>query len=314
MLFKISWLADSSRLNSLNAGNPKGMIMSGSELEDFKSRIDLRQYAAAHGWTRDDKQSWGGSDVMRHQPSDDKIIIKRDTDDHYLYVSTRSSKGGSIIDFVQNYRGMKAWGAIFQELRPWIGEVPVKVPSFSPLPKTEKNRLKVEAAYFRMQDTRNGHPYLERERLIPGAVLALDRFAGRIRIDSRSNAAFPHFDKDGLCGYELKNKNFTGFSSGGTKGLWLSNQLRDDNSMVFCEATIDALSYAVLHPDARTRYASVGGNTNPQQPELIRAACAAMPLGGEIVAAMDADAEGRKLAEIVRKAVELSAGSAFSHR
>jgi len=42
------------------------------------------------------------------------------------------------------------------------------------------------------------------------------------------------------------------------------------------------------------------------QPELIRAAVARMPANSRIVAAMDADADGAKLAEIVREAVQLS--------
>lgn len=62
-------------------------------------------------------------------------------------------------------------------------------------------------------------------------------------------------------------------------------------------------------PNDRARYASIGGKLNPQQPELIRAAVARMPSSSEIVAAMDADSEGTKLAEIVRRAVELSGRS-----
>jgi hypothetical protein len=104
----------------------------------------------------------------------------------------------------------------------------------------------------------------------------------------------------------LKNVGFTGFASGGTKALWLSHDLPTDNRLVICESAIDALSHAVLFPENRARYASIGGKPNPQQPELIRAAVARMPAGSEIVAAMDADADGRKLAEIVRRAVELS--------
>ena len=154
-----------------------------------------------------------------------------------------------------------------------------------------------------------GHPYSEQERALPASLLKLDRFAGRIRIDARGNAVFPRFDGDGLSGYELKNVNFTGFASGGTKGLWLSRELPDDNQIVFCESAIDALSHTVLFPIDRVRYASIGGKLNPQQPELIRVAIARMPASSEVVAAMDADNEGAKLAEIVRRAVELSGRS-----
>jgi len=280
-----------------------------SELEDFKTRIDLRSYAAAEGYQEDLRHNPRRietiSTCMRHPATDDKIFVGLHKS-HYVYWSVRdSTDNGTIIDFVKRRKRMSL-GAIRKELRPWIGQPPVPVPSFPPLRKTEKNRMNVEAAFARMQDAVNGHPYLERERALPGALLALDRFAGRIRIDARDNAVFPHFDHDGLSGYELKNTDFTGFASGGTKALWLSHELPSDNRLVLCESAIDALSHAVLFPDNHARYASIGGKLNPQQPELIRAAVARMPVSSEIVAAMDADIAGRELAEIVRRAVELS--------
>jgi hypothetical protein len=118
----------------------------------------------------------------------------------------------------------------------------------------------------------------------------------------------PHFDQDGLCGYELKNKGFTGLASGGIKGLWLSVERPDDEKLVVSESAIDALSHAALFPDDRARYASIGGKLNPTQPELIRAAIARMPSGSrsEVVSAMDSDEEGGKLTEIVRQALALS--------
>jgi Toprim-like/Protein of unknown function (DUF3991) len=277
-----------------------------SELESFKTQIDLRSYASGQGYQLDAKSSWRGTSVMRHPSTHDKVIIKRDMDGHYVYFSVRDDRdNGSIIDFVQN-RQRLSLGTVRKELRPWIGQAPTPVPQFPVLPKTEKDRMQVEAAYAHTQDAVDGHPYLERERFIPAAVLRLDRFSGRIRIDQRSNAVFPHFDQDGLSGYELKNIGFTGFASGGTKALFLSHEFPTDTKLVFCESAIDALSHAVLFPDDRTRYASIGGKPNPQQPELIRAAAARMPVDGEVIAAMDADADGRKLAEVVREAVELS--------
>jgi len=283
-----------------------------SELESFKTNIDLRSYAAGQGFQLDRKESWRGTSVMRHPVSHDKVIIKRGMDGHYVYFSVRDDRdNGSIIDFVQFRQGLSL-GAVRKELRPWIGQPPVPVPVFPALHKTARDQVKVEAAYVQMQDAATGHPYLERERALPGALLALDRFAGRIRLEpcdkaAFPNAIFPHFDQKGLCGYEVKNtRGFTGFASGGTKGLWLSHELPDDQRLVFCESAIDALSHAVLFPDNRARYASIGGKPNPQQPELVRAAAARMPVDSEIVAAMDNDADGVKLADVVRKAVGLT--------
>lgn len=275
------------------------------ELESFK-RIDLRAYAASQGYELDRRESWSGSAVMRHSATADKIIIKRDASDgHYVFFSVRDdSDRGSIIDFIQKRRGLSL-GNIRKELRPLVGRSAQALPPYPALPVTSKDRLRVEVEFTNMDDAPR-HRYLESERSIPAELLMLDRFAGRIRIDARGNAVFPHFDQNGLCGFEKKNKGFTGFSSGGTKGLWLSHMQPDDERLVFFESAIDALSHAVLFPDPRTRYASVGGKLSPGQAELIRAAVAGMLSNAEIVAAMDADQAGRNLAEIVRRAVELS--------
>jgi Protein of unknown function (DUF3991)/Toprim-like len=274
-----------------------------SELESFKSNIDLRCYAREHGYRLDRKESWRGSAVMRHA-NGDKIMIKRDADGHYVYFSVRDDRdNGTIIDFVRNRQGLSL-GAVRKELRQWLGR-PVAPPSYPALTTTGKDRLRIERTYARTREALR-HLYLENERGLSAELLACERFAGRIRIDARGNAVFPHFDAVGLCGYEMKNHGFTGFATGGTKGLWTSHEHDRDDRLVFCESAIDALSHATLFANDRARYASIGGQVNPSQPELIQAAVARMRAGSEIVAAMDADAAGRKLSEVVRRAVELS--------
>jgi hypothetical protein len=273
------------------------------ELESFKTSIDLRAYAAGQGYVLDRKDSWRGSAVMRDAQGD-KIVIKRDADSHYVYFSVRDDGDhGTIIDFAQN-RLKLSLGAIRKELRPWLGRNAEPLP-YAPLVPTTKDRMRVERVFARMQDA-VAHPYLESERMIPANILQSDRFSGRIRIDARGNAVFPHFDQQGLCGFEIKNHKFTGFSTGGTKGLWLSQQTDNDTHLVFCESAIDALSYAALFAENGARYASIGGKLNPQQCELIRAAATGMPRDARIIAAMDADAGGVELADNIRKAVQLT--------
>jgi len=273
------------------------------ELESFKTAIDLRAYAASQGYVLDRKESWRGSAVMRHAGGD-KVIIKRDGDGHYVYFSVRDeSDHGTIIDFVQHRLGLN-FGALRKELRPWVGRQAETLP-YPPLLPTAKDRMGVETAYARMQDAPS-HPYLENARAIPAALLQSDRFAGRVRIDARGNAVFPHFDREGICGFEIKNRGFTGFATGGSKGLWLSQETPDDTRLVFCESAIDALSFAVLFPEGRTRYSSIAGQLSPQQRELIRVAAADMPMNVIIIAATDADAPGGKLADDIREAVGLT--------
>lgn len=280
-----------------------------SELEQFKTDIDLRGYAAEQGYQLDRKESWRGSAVMRHA-NGDKIIIKRGADGHYIYFSVhQSDDNGTIIDFVQK-RMRISLGAVRKELRPYLGAPSSQLPAFSPLQKTSKDQILVETEYAETRDALHGLPYLENERGLPASLLASKRFAGRVRIDKRGNAIFPHIDAEGIVtGFEKKNKGFTGFASGGTKGLWLSNLFPDDTSIILCESGIEGLSYALLFPDARARYGSIGGKLNPSQPEQILREIVRMPANSEIVAAMNADKDGRDLARVVRQAFESSGRS-----
>ena len=267
------------------------------ELEAFKVEIDLRAYAAECGYAFDRKESWRGSSVMRH-PNGDKVIVKRDHDQHYVYFSVRDERdSGSIIDFLQK-RGGGSLGAVRRVLRPWIGKAVSDVPLFPALVPTTKDRMEVERQFRVMEDAPH-HSYLERKRGVPESVLASPRFLGRIKMDLRGNAVFPHFDESGLCGYEIKNEGYTGFSKGGEKGLWFSRTDEGDKRLVLCESAIDGLSYAALFPDGSTRYASIGGQMNPKQPGLIKAAVSKLSQGAEVVAAMDADDNGRQLAKQV---------------
>lgn len=273
-----------------------------SELEAFKTAIDLRAYASSLGYSLDRRESWRGSSVLRHS-SGDKVIVKRDQDQHYVYFSVRDdSDNGSIIDFAMRRKSLNL-GQVRKELRPWIGKDAASLPAFPALPITAKDRFEVDSAFRRMMDATR-HAYLEDERGLPVALLEANRFAGRIKIDGFGNAVFPHFDLEGLCGFEIKNRGFTGFARGGEKGLWLSHREAGDNRLVLAESAIDALSHAALFPAPDTRYASIGGEMNPRQPKLLVAALERLPQASEVVAAMDADETGQKLSGAILEAVE----------
>jgi hypothetical protein len=279
------------------------------ELEQFK-RIDLREYAASQGYELDKKESWSGSAVMRRRLDDDKIVIKLGPDGHYVYFSVRDERdNGSIIDFEAWRSGTRGGrlhlGLIRKKLRLYSGRPALAIPQFKKMEVTGKDREAVEKAYHRMRIAVR-HPYLEDVRGIPAAILASQRFAGRIRIDVYSNAVFPHYDAGGLAGYEMKNRNFTGFAKGGEKGLWTSHSHEKDHRLVFAESAIDALSYATLFPVKGTRYASIGGKLNPQQPALIHSEIAKLQNEAEVIAAMDNDEDGRKLAAAIEAAVAQS--------
>lgn len=285
-------------------GNREGKGVLGNsdiELEAFKREIDLRQFAASLGYEIDRRESWRGSTVLRR--GGDKIVVKRHGNGHYVFFSVRDDHDhGTIIDFVQRRQNLSL-GAVRQILRPWIGR-PAIPPRFPALEPTDPNRMRVECAYRRMSVVPR-YPYLEQDRYVPAAVLWSARFVGRIRLDCRGNTVFPHFDAAGLCGYEIKNRGFTGFAAGGEKGLWLSHPRGHDRRLILAESAIDALSHATLFPDAedRTRYASLGGKPSRPQVGLLQATVAKLPGAAEIVAAFDADPAGRRLVEEIREVV-----------
>jgi hypothetical protein len=127
-------------------------------------------------------------------------------------------------------------------------------------------------------------------------MLKDSRFCHVIRTDDRNNVVFPHFDSNGLSGYELKNNGFTGFSRGGSKMLWYSSNIDQSLRLVICESAIDCLSHAQATEDAESAYASIGGAMSPEQRLLLQKAIQSVQeRGGEVVSAVDRDKAGEDL-------------------
>lgn len=280
------------------------------ELERFKSQINLAEYAEAQGYEIDRRESSRASTVMRR--GDDKIIVATAEDGHGIYFSVRDDRdSGSIVDFVQKRQGLNI-GLVRKELRPWIGDQaqqrqrraierkPEADRPRKPEPSSA-DRRQVLAVWMKMQPSNGRHPYLERERKLKAETLADPRFIGMVRTDARGNAAFPHYDRAGLAGFELKNQEFTGFSKNGQKAVWHSANLTNATRVVLVESAIDAMSHAQLTKDKEAAYISTGGSMSDHQRELVRSVLAkAADRGAEIVIATDADEPGRKLAAEVQ--------------
>ncbi len=268
------------------------------ELEKFKTDVILPELAAARGYALDRRASSRNSVVMRH-PDGDKIIIARyEGTTHWVYFSVRDDRdNGTVVDFLQN-RGVGSLGMVRKTLRDWLGtsrpvsQLPLFVQELQPV---SRDRATVIAEWEKAAPCA-ALPYLT-GRGLGSDVLGLPQFAGCVRVDRRNNALFPHYDKEGLCGFEVKNKGFTGFASGGVKGLWFSQTKTTDGRLVLVESAIDALSFHVLFGDQHTRYMSTGGELNPQQPLLIRGAMEKLHPSAEVVLAFDDDEGGDKITQ-----------------
>jgi hypothetical protein len=270
------------------------------ELERFKREINLVEYAQSQGYQIDNQKSSQNCIVLTENAGD-KLLIGIDAkDSHYFYYSVRDDRDtGSIIDFIQKRKNWNL-GEIRRELRPWlnINYEPINTSTNKtkkPIP-ISKNRAKIVSEFENFKPT-NRHPYLN-ARGISQQTSASPRFEGTIYSDERGNAIFPHRDREGVCGYEIRNRGFKGFSRGGSKGLWVSNSESNDLKLVVCESPLDCLSYHQLFPtQAKTRYFATGGTISEKQKDLLSKGFEKIhEKGGQIILAMDADEAGNKLA------------------
>lgn len=272
-----------------------------SELHRFKTAINLTEFAASQGYELDRKESSRHSATMRHPNGDKVIIARQEGGGDWIYFSVRNDRdNGSIIDFAQHREG-GSLGQVRKTLRAWLGDTRPRPPLphyVADLLPISRDRAGVLAAWERASPCA-GLPYLA-GRGITADLLALPRFAGRVRVDARQNALFPHYDHGGLCGYEIKNAGFTGFAPQGTKGLWYSVAHSTDGELVLVESAIDAYSYHALQGGQWSRYMSTGGTLNPEQPTLLRAAMERLAAGAVVMLAFDHDEGGEALAEQVR--------------
>ena len=278
------------------------------ELDAFKSQINLVEYMASFGYQVDAQQSSHHSVTMRGE-NDDKLVVTKDSNGHYVYFSVRDQHdSGTIIDFHQHRRNDNV-GEIRLALRPWLNNhagiqrPPVQsTPSLVTATTPDKNRQAILLNLAKMHVSTN-HPYLTHYRHISAKILSSRRFKNQIFIDNRHNAVFPHVDHEGVCGYEIKNRQFTGFSRHGIKAVWLSNAFETDQALVVTESAIDALSHYQLFRHEHTRYISLAGTWSADTDAILVSAVNHLP-GKTVRLAFDHDEAGEALMKRTRKILE----------
>ena len=274
--------------------------MHDSELHRFKTDIDLVQYATdRYGYQRDRRESSRACHVLRHAVTNDKIIVRKASDGHWTYFSVRDDRDqGTIVDFVQARARHGSLGHVREELRHWLGTSRPIVDYGVPFAPAEPVDRRPPAATFAAARNADNSPYLNTRGIRP-ETLRDPRFAGTWGLDRRKNTLFVHTTAAGeVTGFEIKNRGFTGFATGGTKSAWQSEARPTDSALVVTESAIDALSYFQLHPGERdrTRYLSTGGAPSTRQIELLDRVFAQLPAQSRVIAAVDSDDAGVKLA------------------
>lgn len=278
------------------------------ELRLFKTNINLSQYVASHGYKFDWMESYPNAAVMKN-PEGEKIFITRWEGNQWHYFNPGDwYDKGTIIDLVQRQEKIPL-GRVREILRPWLEDSPISVPSRSyvdnltPVSISRQNAIE---SFYRGVCIRDS-PLLEKKGLSP-STLSSERFMGMIWEDGKGNVLFPHYDEHGLSGYEIKGRDFTGFSEEGVEALWKSQKKFSDQRLVIVESAIDALSYHQLHGDTTARYIATGGSMSEHQKWLIESSIHEMPYDSKIVIAFDKDGQGDNFANEV---LTLSSSSSF---
>jgi len=278
--------------------------MSDTELEKFKTEINLAELVSSYGYELDRRESSRTSFVMRHQDGD-KIVVATDRDGHGIFFSVHDEKQhGSIIDFVKWKEGVSL-GQVRQILRRWKANPASFFPTaqkcqpLRPEPITHDGAA-IYAQWLRMKPyTRaHGQGYLEKRGF---TVETISTFSEWIGVDQRGNVVFRHDDLLSVTGWEVKNRGFTGFLGGGRKALFgckVGFPHKDASPLlVVAESAIDAMSYYQLNPGPGF-YLSFAGSMSPEQYNLLEYALNRYR-DARIVAATDGDPQGEKFAEVI---------------
>lgn len=269
------------------------------ELERFKE-LNLGELAAFYGYQIDRRQSSRSNLVMRHADGD-KIIIATGEDGHGIFYSTKADRNGSVVDFAMFREGCTL-GHARKALRRYTGQQahppspsarPPAIPKPEPIPK-DRAALIAQWHCFRPY----GGSYLKSRGLSPATVAA---FAERLRLDERGNTAFRHDERDGLCGWEKKNRGFTGYARGSSKGLFACRVgIRPGEAVpriIIAESALDAMSHHE-HDPRPGLWLSFGGGLSPSQHELLAYVLTKYP-AAEVITATDADNQGEEFAALI---------------
>ncbi len=275
------------------------MKNSNTEIERFKTEIDLSRYLETQGYQKDRYASCRSSAVLYNGP-DEKLVVGKQAG-HFVYTNTKDPQDqGSIIDFIQRRQGLNL-GQIRKSLRPAL------VGDYAPRHDWKPPAYAVDKAQDRWVKGREvfDFAYLKGRGIDPATVKA---YSPAIRQDPRTkDLMFLHRGQQGFSGYEVKGpvENKGRFAAGGDKTFFPLQQAGADpvSRVVVTETALDALSYAQMEGCRKdTAYVSMAGNPSEDQLGQLRSLCG-QPMVQSVVLAHDKDKGGNDQADKCREAL-----------
>lgn len=232
----------------------------------------------------------------------DTILVSRD--DTWKFWDTARDKGssgeigGDIFNFVQWQEGGREifnLGKVRQKLRDFSGHAP-PVPTKTKAQDRDEKDIPSVRKFISERNHASTSIYLE-SRAISHETLQNPLFKNRILKGFEGAVIFPHFDANGVCGYEVRSDNIKTFTKKGHKGLWYSQIPKNLNQIIFTESAIEALSHHQLKQHENAAYFSPGGNWDPDSVgRLIEKVIQKYP-EAKVVSAFNNDKGGEKLTQ-----------------
>ena len=284
------------------------MLSRNDELDHFKREINLAEYAAGHGFRRDSAKSTRHTYSMEDDAGNHLVISVNPENGHWRFFNPvdPDREAGSIIDFIQS-RDQVTLGEVRKILRDFLRLPTQPVRDLSKPQPAKKSRADV-VRYLEKFEAVERSSYAESRGIHTTTLTALP-FRGRILKGYKGALIFPHWDEEGLCGYEVKAFGFTSFSSKGFKSLWVSRVPRDVQQIVVTESGIEALSYFQEQGPENTLFVSAGGNWSASVSERLKTTMARFPQA-QVVGAFNNDPGGKRQSDRL-KALADEAGSAY---
>lgn len=251
-------------------------------LKRLKEKVDLEEFLISEGFYNDKSSDWGNSKVYKNGTYAVSVSFDKGQWIGYDLKGnlTGPKSSGDIVQIYRELYGKSFREALFELHHRYSSRNVHEVQTHkekntetvvTPKDKPRKwKKIEEDLAGFKLVTE---YWYLEVQRGITRETLNSKRFAGKI-YHANCNVMFPHAYKTCgswvPCGYEIKRKNYSRFSSGGVRGLWFSNVEPDDHTIVFCESAIDCMSWHIVNDSpSGVAYISVAGRISNAQLELI---------------------------------------------
>jgi hypothetical protein len=243
-------------------------IESQNELEKFKTDINLVGYLTKkEGYKIDNRITSNATTGLVNEETGSKIFVKTLTNGQQLFsdkkapLGTGTSQGGTIIDYVKNYKNVSNLGEVRKILRQELNSGEHKVNYSQMINSVVKKEVPVYSQeYFSFSPLINTN-YLN-SRGIQNETIHSPTFNGRIgektiksdRADKTYNSTvFPMYENltEKVAGLEVKNEFYSGSFSGSNKqeSFWKSNvpSKVEMPTAFIVESPLDALSHYELH-------------------------------------------------------------------